>query len=63
MSAWQAQSASMALEGTVLTSSVFHLFTQRCTSGTTAALGEYLPDIFPVTFVNLEQCLAKHRNT
>jgi len=39
MSACQAQSASMALEGTVLTSSFFHLFTQRCTSGTTAALG------------------------
>ena len=39
MSAWQAQSASMALEGTVLTSSFFHLFTQGCTSGTTAALG------------------------
>jgi len=27
------------LEGTVLTSSFFHLVTQRCTSGTTAALG------------------------
>jgi len=27
MSAWQAQSASMALEGTVPTSSFFHLFT------------------------------------
>jgi len=38
MSAWQAQSASMTLEGTVLTSSFFHLFAQRCTSGTTAAL-------------------------
>jgi len=39
MSAWQAQSDSMALEGTVLTSYFFHLFTQRCASGTTAALG------------------------
>jgi len=39
MSAWKAQSASMALDGTVLTSSFFHLFTQRYTSGTTAALG------------------------
>ena len=37
MSAWQAQSASMALEGTVLASSFFHFFTQSCTSGTTAA--------------------------
>jgi len=24
---------------------------------------QYLPDIFSVTFLNLEQCLAKHRNT
>jgi len=39
MSTWQARSASMALEGTVLTSSFFHLFTQRCASGTTTALG------------------------
>jgi len=39
MSAWQAQCASMALEGTMLTSSLFHLFTQRYTLGTTAALG------------------------
>ena len=39
MSAWKAQSASMVLEGTVLTSSFFQLFTRRCISGTTAALG------------------------
>ena len=39
MSAWQAHSASMALEETVLTSSFFHFFAHRCTSGTTAALG------------------------
>jgi len=52
----------MALEGTVLTSSSTYL--PNATLQEQPLLwDQYLPDMFQVTFLNLEQCLAKHRNT
>jgi len=63
MSAWQAQSASTALERTVLTSSFFTYLPNAALQEQPLLWDKYLPDIFTVIFLNLEQYLAKHRNT
>jgi len=44
----------MALEGTVLTSSFFHSFTNAALQEQPLLWDQYLPDIFPVTFLNLD---------
>jgi len=49
----------MALEGTVLTSSSTYL-SNAALQEQTLLWDQYLPDIFLVTFLNLERCLAKH---
>jgi len=51
----------MALEGTVPTSSNY--LPNAALQEQPLPWDQHLPDIFPVTFLNLEQCLAKHRNT